>query len=100
MLVLTSWGSSEDLSSPITDGGDGKALDKLAICSRVKLGAHSRPQAEVSIVGAVESWQDECRRGLPNPRVGRNWAGREGVAEAEVALTRHHSSRDHGKCGE
>lgn len=57
----------------------------MAICSTVKFGAHAGPQAKISIVGAVERWQDERRSGPTNECIGRNPAGREVVAEAEVA---------------
>lgn len=57
----------------------------MAICSTVEFGAHAGPQAKVPIVGTVESWQDERRSGPTNECIGRNPAGREVVAEAEVA---------------
>ena len=77
-----------NLNSPSTHSGDGKTLDQVPISSRIEFGTHTWPQAEVSIVWAVQSWQDE-RCGRPaNERVGRDPAGREEVTEAEVALAR------------
>lgn len=43
MLALQSASLNRHVGSPKPDSGDGKALDEMSICSRVKLGAHSWP---------------------------------------------------------
>lgn len=57
----------------------------MAICSTIEFGTHTWPEAKISIVRAVESWQDKRRSSPPNECIGRNPAGREEIAEAEVA---------------
>ena len=71
------------LSLPYADGGDSKALDKIAIT-----GSHARPEAKIPIVGTVEVWEDKCGVSLSNERVRRNGASREVVSEFHAVAGR------------